>query len=414
LLLKVVVVGVNMLKRIIFILTTLLFLKSTAYPESVTLKKEGTFYDQYFIRTIAAKNNYLFVLGTTPPMPELYNFETGNFRVEPYAFFDIIDLRYSNTVFSSGYLFKEFDISAKRFVKDKYLTISDKYAFVGFFGTLGVSNSEEVTTKVYDISNLPEVTEKGSINIFPSAVSGNKAFVINKEGVFVYNIKDISNPILKSQYLKPGIFKIEVEDNKVYIGYYSNRKEATYLEILKIKNFSLKKTGKSFLLLRGKRADYFNYFDKVYEDGAFPGSYDFVPAFPPPAFPYAFHVKNNYVYILNRKNIKVLDVSDPEDVKKINIKTISGSGYWTNIISGNYAILVGDAPAIILDISDPYNISVAGSASNIYDYYGGPVLEELTGANGYVVRVSTFYTGYRERPTGDYVGVFKIIPLENE
>jgi len=405
----------KMFKKINLLLINFLILTSVAYSQNLTLESIGEFYPDHLISQIVANNNYLFVLGRTPDVYSIYSSEEpSRVKEDAYAFFNIIDLRNSQTVFSSGYLYKEVDKNKEGsiLIEDKSLTISDNYVFVGFLRNIFAGDSKistELTTKVYDISNLPEVFEVGSINIFPHAVSGNRAFVITEEGILVYDIADITNPVLKEKYLKPGIFKIEVEGNRVYIGYYDAKREATFLEILNIRNFSLKKVGKRYLLLKGKKAEPF----KLGIYYPFPSSpYTFY-------YSYAFHIKEKNIYILNGNRIKVVDASNPYKIKKINSGgKIKGSYY--NIITNNYGIIFPDdilsESVVILDISDPYNISVAGTISEA-NYLLRGVISEITAAEQYVIIRVSYNSSFCSNRWGNCLPVnilqlFEIVPSQ--
>jgi len=399
-----------MLKRLNFLLISFLILISTAYSESLTLERRGEFFPDHSIRQISAKNNYLFVLGVAPDVNSLFQKEVPyDLKEVPYSFFDIIDLRNSQAVFSSGYLYKELNKGGTVLIKDKYMTISDKYAFVGFLGSFGPNGQISETpskytilTKVYDISNLPEVAEVGSINVFPNAVSGNKAFMITNKGISVYDITDVSNPMLKGKYSKPGIFKIVVAGDRAYIGYYDDRKKGTFLEILDIRNFSFKKIERRYPLLKGKRAMIFNRLIKP----------NFLSIYPYYAFHlYAFYVRDNYVYILNGKKVRVIDARDLDNIKEISsVEGISGSFY--NGLSNNYAILLGQ-PTVLLDISDPYNISVVGT---IEDIGVSAPTTDMTSSGGYVIiketpPMETAGPQHPVKPEGDRLILFEIVPL---
>ena len=431
-----------MLKKLSFLLIGLLFFASSVYAEDLStrlrtssavykdsyydvpfLDSKANFFDGYFIARISAKDNYLFVLGTKPDVYKLFDQKKPHdLKEDGYSFLDIIDLRNSETVFSSGYLFKDFNLSTPGdiVVRDKYLTISDRYAFVGFLGT-----TAPLATKIYDISNLPKVVDKGFIDIFPSAVSKNKALVINelprakargfsgkkaempslrfgrpfipefknsgfsgrvyKKGISIYDIKDVTNPVLKGKYLKAGISQIKIEGNRAYIEYYNAAKKKTFLEILKIKNFSLKKIGKSYLLPLSS-AIYFQ------------------------SLPINFYVRNKFVYILDSvQGTFVLDVSNPNNIHKTS--EIEGVASNSSIISDNYAFII-NSPTIyddrltVLDISNPYNISIALRILHldIHALY----VEGVAASGNYLILKTVYFVGPYEGPKGDDLVVFEI------
>ncbi len=340
-----------MFKKLFFISIGFLFFASIVFAEDFStslrtssavykkgyidvpfLDSKAEYFSGYFISRISARDNYLFVLGVEPSTGELFEYKPpNNLKEDGYTFFDIIDLRNSETVFSNGYLFKEYDVSSFNFglslLKNKYLTVADNYAFIGLVPFTGLS-----INKIYDISNLPEVIDKGFIDIFPNAVSKNKAFVISEKEISIYDITDVNYPILKGKYLKSSISQIKIEGNRAYIEYYDADKKENLLEILEIKDFSFKKIGKSYPLPLSSDI----YFQSL---------------------PINFFVRNKFIYILDSvEGTFVLDVSNPNNIHKISsIKGVAGPD---SIINNNYAFIYNH-PSVILNISNPHSISIA-------------------------------------------------------
>ena len=385
-----------MFKKLSFLLIGLLFFASSVYAEdlSTSLKTSSAVYKNgyyenlsfnfqkdflhgYYTGSIFLKDNYLFALGTTPSVGELFSSEYPyNPIAVPYAILNVFDLRNSEEVFSSENLLKDYYLSTK----DK-LTISDKYAFAGILRT-----TAPLTTKIYDISNLPEIVDKGFINIFPDAVSGNKAFMITGKGISGYDITDVNNPVLEGKYLKPNISNIETEGDRAYISYYNADKKVRFLEVLDINNFSFKKISKEY------------------------------PLHSTSPYGIYFHVRANFVYVFDDivKKFFVLDASNSENIKKIYSFDVADERFVGGqmVITGNYAVIIFYNDILILNISDPYNITVAYFSSYIKPFALGGTVEDITTSGKYVAIKYSFWEtggpGYIPPPEGDVISLYEI------
>ncbi|MHA1104338.1 MAG: hypothetical protein ACTSPN_01205 [Promethearchaeota archaeon] len=284
-------------------------------------------------------------------------------------------------------------------------------------------SSSSFSIKIIDISNpgipnkIGEIhgTELDYTSISKFEVSGNFLYVLNfLEGLLIFNVTDVTNPTLISQYKEDYIFTygIDIVGNLAYISgntlSYTNdifiildisdpanpleiRKEIGYIyahDILINGDFAYCNFGDGFRIYNianpnnitqlgsySDNGEYIHLFaseDYIYlvdscyglkiidvSDPLYPAK---IAGFEDGEYFSDFIVEDNYIYLVDSCcGLKIIDISDPANPNIIGLCNLQ-IGYGAIAIKGNYLYIAdGEEGLEVIDVSDPTNPSIAAN-----------------------------------------------------
>ncbi len=220
--------------------------------------------------------------------------------------------------------------------------------------------------RVIDISNPNSPIQVGSIDISGSAeavdVSGSYAFIA--DWYYGLRVIDVSNPQTPNE-----------------IGNYDTKGNAADIEV-----------SGSFAYVTDTK------YGLRIIDVSNPGTPQETGYYYPPTLQRGIFIKGNYAYVNSGKTLRILDVSDPTVPRELGFYTTNYEIHGI-FIYNNYAFLANDVNGLlILDISNPVNISVIGqytpSSFSAFDVYVAGNYAYVTSSYGglHLVDISNPYS----------------------
>jgi hypothetical protein len=247
------------------------------------------------------------------------------------------------------------------------------------------------TTAWWDTSaqelKLPpfELTQVGSYDwdydIDAVAVEGNYAFVTAHGANNRFRVLDMSDPTLPifvgSCDLAGISLALEISGDYAYVADYSNG-----LQIIDITNPSVPTpvslcdstflwTETRDIAVAGDCAYLLEKYYGVYAiDISDPSNPTFIDLYEPPlGYVYSVEIAGDHAYISTTTGLLVLDISDPANLTPVGEQSVSSVGLDV-AVAGDYALVANNVSIEVFDISDPTNPIPAGSCTTPQGAYG--------------------------------------------